>query len=473
MRATTFLLPLFAAILLSGCNPQERVWWSPDGTRAAVIVNQQLLLTDADGKVLEKLPEEPLVQAATWTPDQSALFVNRVRAVQNWSDTKAQLPATEAQRIEELATAMPDLIRTAIAIGKDADSIHQLLGRVLPGSPELIHNAFLLAERESTQPVNEALTKAPTVIASLQKRKPEEKRFAFYELISIRLKDNSALGTQRVLLTSVHQLGAPKVSPRFPVMVYPKRIGQGDIVSLVLRSLDGTSERVITTDALPTFDWTPNGNSIACMVSLVGNDGLVSQVQRIDLLDETGQWFPEDSSFPSQDLAAAVVPFKPRLDVLPNGTVLFASQPAQLPLSDPNPQQPPNLYLVSMKGGEIRPVPVPEGGLPTNLGFFSVSPDGQSVAVVESDTDAVAVVDVYSGRLTLISEPHPNWKCRTLPSWRTSNALTYASLDPASGKVRWMEWDRDGVTREISADWPAENTENWLEYKESETKEQN
>ena len=141
-----------------------------------------------------------------------------------------------------------------------------------------------------------------------------------------------------------------------------------------------------------------------------------------------------------EDLAYALIPFTPRLAVLPDGDVLFASQPSNLPVRGGEPAVSARLYRISAKGGDPAPVPTAEGALPMDLGHFVPSPDGRKVAVVESGTDAVAVVD--------------------------ANELTFPALDPATGSVRWVLL-HDEKIEVLSADWPGEATAGWLEFKET------
>lgn len=85
-------------------------------------------------------------------------------------------------------------------------------------------------------------------------------------------------------------------------------------------------------------------------------------------------------------------------------------------------------------------------------------------AVVESDSDALVVVNLDTGGMDLVSAPHPFWKCRTLPSWRNDTELTFAALDD-SGKIQWMLHKTKGDFKNLSKTWPERATEAWLEYK--------
>jgi hypothetical protein len=162
------------------------------------------------------------------------------------------------------------------------------------------------------------------------------------------------------------------------------------------------------------------------------------------------------------DLALAILPSPPRLAALPGGRVLFASIPATLPAPSKDVDPEPRLFVISADGKSVQAIPTAPGDLPTNLSFFAVSPDGTRVAVVESATDAVAVVELATGRTEIVSPAHPEWQCRTLPNWRSPTELTFAALSGPEGKPQWMLWSPGKGVRSISDRWLPATTEDWL-----------
>jgi hypothetical protein len=110
-------------------------------------------------------------------------------------------------------------------------------------------------------------------------------------------------------------------------------------------------------------------------------------------------------------------------------------------------------------------VPTAPGDLPANLSFFTPSPDGKRVAIVESDTDAVAVVDLATGKTDIVSAAHPRWGGRTMPAWKSATELTFAALDKPTGAPKWMYWIPDAGVRSISKTWPPDATRDWLNEK--------
>jgi hypothetical protein len=164
-------------------------------------------------------------------------------------------------------------------------------------------------------------------------------------------------------------------------------------------------------------------------------------------------------------LATAITPNRPALQVLPDGRVLFASSMMTLPAKVTTSELESRLFLVSADGESLEPIPTAPGDLPANLGYFVASPDGKRIAVVEGETDAVAVVDVDSGRTQIISPPHPNWGCRTIPAWKSAAELTFAALHGSEAKPAWMLWSEVAGLRCLSEKWPADTMADWLEFK--------
>ena len=90
-----------------------------------------------------------------------------------------------------------------------------------------------------------------------------------------------------------------------------------------------------------------------------------------------------------------------------------------------------------------------------------------TVCLVRSpNDDAVTLVDVKTGETRVISPPHPHWKCRVMPAWKSNTELTFAGIDEA-GTPRWMLWSEEGGIRPISGKWPDHATSEWLNHEDS------
>ena len=156
------------------------------------------------------------------------------------------------------------------------------------------------------------------------------------------------------------------------------------------------------------------------------------------------------------------------LQALPDGRVLFASPPVTLPAL-PGPEVVSQFHLISADGKSLASIPTILGDLPTDLQWFLASPDGKRVAVSEGATDAVAIVEVATGKTEIISSSESGWSSETIPAWKSATELTYVALDPVTKSPRWMLWSAEGGARCISDHWTSSATSGWMRAPKSET----
>ncbi len=458
---------LVLLLALVSCEPKERAEWSPDGSRAALLSEQRLHFTDLQGGLSAPLADQDegpgrlLVDAFDWLPDSSGLVLHRLRFAPNWEDLTPLLPKADATRVEALAARVPALLEAAVAIHGDADRADQLLGKLAPGESLALSNALRLALAKNGDAVRSALADASRALASLEGEK-EWDGFLLHEIAVLRPDSGKSA---EVILRGLRGVQSLRVSPRHPVVACTVETGDPDRYELLVIPFTAAPPLSVASGVTRAFDWTPDGASLVFMSSISdGNGGLV-EIERRRVLDEDGRLgdtLPggEDDG----ELAFAVVAFSPRLAVLPDGAILFASHPGTLPAAAGDLEEKPRLFRLPADGGAPVVVPTEEGALPMDLGYFVPSPDGRRIAVVESGTDAVALVDLESGKSELVSPPHPGWKTRVMPSWRNAESFSYAVPDPESKRVRWMLW-KNGEATDPSASWPDKTTKGWLEFK--------
>ncbi|MEX2577957.1 MAG: hypothetical protein WD342_02775 [Verrucomicrobiales bacterium] len=458
---------LVAALLVAGCVPNERFWWSPDGSRAAVVIDHRLHLADETGAIVESLPVEgsthksALVEGVDWLPDGDGFVTSRIRAFSQWADARPLLSDEEAGRIEALSQGMPGLLEAAVLLGGDAENPAALLERVSSDETAAARNAFLLALERQPELVRESLKDAPKARAGLE----DAGAYLVHELALIRLAGTETSPRTEILLSSIEAVASPRVSPRFPVVAYGRREASGPLVAVKLLSLEGKEPAAALEEVHESFGWSADGRSLVFMVPLAKDTGLLKHLRKTTVLDGSGNRIGRKER-ETDNLATTVVPFAPRLDVLPDGRILFASQTGSIPVSAAETPHEAHLYTVAATGGVAVRIPTAPGALPMDLGHFVASPDGRLAAVVESETDAVAVVDLESGETEIISPSHPGWQCRTLPNWKSAKELSFAALNDSTGEIEWKLWTRRGGTKPLGKDWPEGATDGWLAKKD-------
>jgi hypothetical protein len=470
------------ALVLAGCLPEERFWWAPSGSHAVVRQADGLYLAKADGKpgvrlALEVEKKNDPASQVSWLPDGSGFAMNRTLSFATWAEAKAIIPADEAGEVERFARSVPLLLAawSAAAQTQEQDSGPDVVEWMPIKDKEVLAAAFFLAFATQPEVLEAELRKGPNGEELLKDLREEEMKFRVHEICVVRLKDGAVDGEPRSLARSLRALINPKVSPREKVVAFLQVQPEGDSVALAAAMLDGSSRLVVSTETSAAFDWTADGHSLVYSASAVGKDStLLQRIQRVEVVKEDGSLRAPRSGegdHPGElrspvNLAMALMPSSPRVVALPDGRVLFASQPATFPAAGEGLELVPLLFTVTADGKTVTPVPTAPGDLPANLGYFVASPDGKRVAVVESDTDAVAVVEIESGKTEIVSPPHPGWQGRTLPAWKTSSELTFAALK--GGAPKWMLWKQGEGVRSISDQWPAEITGTWLEEKKKE-----
>jgi hypothetical protein len=446
MKRFSLILPLLA--LLASCVPKERFWWSPDGTQAVVATDDGLCLTQADGTLSAPLPgldqKDALMQNVCWVPDGSGFLCIRKNKVSQWAEVTKSVAEEEVQAVDKLMPAIPYMIQGALLLAPEANNLEELAAAIPSEKPSVFVHA--MARYLETEPrAAEALKKS-------------DMRYTLYEICLQRLKPAPVLEVVCSSLSDVMIM--PLISPNGVALAYLKLDERTEALSLEVRSLIDPQQKVsIPKTATSGFDWTPDGRSLVFMSPLGDGDGPLLSIQRCRVSDDQGGLMAQDK-VELETLAAGLCGSTERLKVLPDGRILFASQPVTLPALQPKSQVDSQLYLLSADGSEIKPLPVAPGSLPAFPDNFALSPDGKRLALVESEITAVAVVEIESGKTTLIAEPQAPWKCSTLPAWRSSSELGFAGLH--KGKPHWMLWSAEAGTRCLSEKWPAEVTAEWL-----------
>ena len=468
------LIPLFA-LFLSGCLPEDRFWWSPDGQEAAVLSEGALYLVKPDGVLGNPVQggaadKTVTPTALSWLPDGSGFVLCRERKIASWDEVVRLIPPAEASRVELLAHALPALLEGAEKMAAQPTDAETLLTSVVSGDGDIL-TALLLAYQRNKAAVGALLQKLPKGAELVDSLNGDDSSFTVYEICLVRVQSGRVDGEPVSLARSLYAMSQPNVSPKNGVVAWLQTGNKNS--SVEVSTLDGKERLTVCKSARATFDWSPDGRSLVFAAPVGGNGDSLAKLQKSTVIQESGALVKSDSENPDGlpapvEMGMAILLDPPRLEVLPDGRVLFSSLPATLPSAGSGPEISPKLYILSAAGSRIDPVPTASGALPTNLSFFTVSPDGKLAAVVESGNDAVAVVDLATGAVNLISPSHTDWQCRTMPAWRSSTELTFAALGK-SGYPEWMLWSKAGGVRSMSGKWAAAATSGWLEKQQQET----
>lgn len=447
------------ALCLAACLPEERFWWSPKGDRAVVSIKDRLHLVTAAGEI-SALPEElsmkdALVKAVSWLPDGSGFVCQRIRRVATWDEVSTLVPEDEVKTVDAFMPAVLPLLEVAGRLAGEKATLET----VVKALPVTAMQRFGVAMSRAFQNDPAALQRSVQTLPDGDKLLAElRKDAAGFELQEVVLFHLNAPAAPVSLARSLFQPSLlPKVSPQQSFVACLKLDEEEKSAELHVLPLDGGRSQLIARNVSGAFDWTPDGRSLVFMAPLGGDGEKLQSIHRVHVVDETGKLM---KSGEPHTLATAVTLNRPALQVLPDGRVLFASQPVTLPAAGTGAELEPRLYLAAEDGRSIQAVPTSPGDLPTNLGYFVASPDGRHIAVVESETDAVAVVETETGETQIISPPHPKWQNRTIPAWKSATELTFAALH--EGRPAWMLWSESSGLRCLSSSWPAESTEKWL-----------
>lgn len=489
MKMLTRFACLMVALSLIGCYPEERIWWSPKGDQAIVVVNDQLRLVTAEGELGRPLLggasiKDWLFKTLTWLPDGTGFVCSRKRHVPTWAEAQKLIPAKEAERIEAWLPMVLPTLEFQIARVKDPGNLTGLQA-LIPGHDKEVFEVGLrvLYERQRAD-VEKMFLKLPQGKEILAQLADSQKNFSVVELCIVRLATSADEQPAGIAWSLLDPVFMPKVSPKHDAIAFLQLHENSDAPDLKVMSLDGkTSLEIAQRISSGGFQWMPDGRTLIFTNALGQPGDSLQSIQQITVLQESGALMrpaydklPDGSQVKVEAadrlsearlLALAILPGRASLHPLPDGRVLFASQPITLPMVGARPELAPLLHLIAADGQSLSTIPTAQGDLPTDLGYMVVSPDGKYIAVVEEATDAVAVVEVSTGKTEIISEPHPDWNCETVPAWKSATELTFAALDDKSHKPCWMLWSAAGGKHSLSGQWPAYATHDWLSERKS------
>ncbi|MCF7837645.1 MAG: hypothetical protein K9N49_03360 [Candidatus Marinimicrobia bacterium] len=440
-----------ALALSGGCQLEERLAWSPDGSVAAVRTGADLRLATPDGVLSEPIATD--VAAMAWLPDGSGLALHRTVTVLSWSDVVSLVPRSETRLIEILARGLPELIEAGLELtGGDLEALTTQYLKPM-GLLELPLAESLLYLHDNQPEDWQRLLEwahAPDDAADAPAERDDQPRVVVHEIAILPITAKGAAGEPTVIERTLQRLAQPKPSPVAPVVAYLRND------ELILAPLHGTATTYtpVAERVSGSFAWSADGRSLAFArrhSEKWESSGLnVASIERRTVLDENGAVQLKDREL----LAVSLFAFLPRVRCLPDGRILFAGHQGNLPATPADAREA-RFYLVGPDG--IAPVPTPPGALPTDLSSFTLAPDGRRLAVAEAGSDALAVVDLASGTVELIA-PARGARSRTLPAWRANGDLYYAALaDADTPQPVWMRRSAaDGTHEAFSATWPAD-----------------
>jgi hypothetical protein len=407
-------LSLGCALLLAGCL-QERIFWSPDATRAAVLTADGLYLADAAGKISRCSCRAPT--ASHGLGDSRRLVVAHSRELKDYASIAAALGpdrtrrlATKAESVWERILPLPslkelpaDLIKpdddlAAIVVylrEKHHDALKEKSGAEWPGLESMAADWHTLSAARIT---GEHLELGATLHAGLAK------------IGEIR----PAPGGTAVAFVTHHELSADFDDSRL-ILVGP---------------IDGAAPaQVAAKRASASPDWSSDGRSLWYFTDETrspggssGEDLRFGTLSSSRVLDPRGCIAIEQKSVAH---AGVVFHGRDRVRSLRDGRILFNASESYVQISAENHEARDGFFFVAPGSNTVARLVPPEqlATLPPSLADFEISPDEKQILVADGD-GKVWLLTLADQRVEIICEGVSKDEA-IAPAWRAPGEFTF------------------------------------------------
>ena len=454
-----FLGMMLLAVVMGGCVP-ERVVWSPDGSRAAVLGEDGLHVCDADGNLGPVL--SPKVIAAQWMPDGKGVVVDEEEELKTWKEVQAAFP-DEVDRV--VNRQREEAVRAALVgfTGDWGDMKGELEKKTSLEDKEVTWNLMALRDQDDGT-LQKQLGDHWGAVAAMTFGADAVR---IYHIDGGEVTAGSVL---RYMFTEgMHEL---RISPDGRAVAITWTDKNGDRAVLTVVATDGSGRELELGLAAMYPDWSADGKYVVYMRPSGSRENGPQQAQ-FGTLSRMAVWGADgkllEKPVGPEDLAGLLFDTQMRVRAGKDGRIFFMSAEVSLPVTaadfDPKPQ----LFCIDpgRQATVSRVVPRSElGKVGDAPQYFEISPDGMRISTPWQD-GRVSVIDLATGSATIVqgtafpgSENNGD-KLTSVPTWRSANELTF--MRPAGDLaevVRYSVADQKVVV--LSKEWPREATKDWL-----------
>lgn len=459
MRIRHQILPLVLfASLFTGCLPEKRIQWSPDGERAAVATPRGLYFIDARGAVLPpRLTNTPT--RCEWFTDGKQLAVVHTQTAKHWNDVK---PLYTTEQVAAIARHAEEVRRRALAYQGDWDKFDLDPEHHLSGGMEVA--AMLCLRDEHSEGMPEKLGKKWQEIQDMDATIWVLQRFTFKA---------DSLESGEVLVRSLDEIRQPHVAPNGQCVAFLMNSADApkDSLSLFIVAANGGAAKNVVDKVSIDYCWSPDSRSLAyisCPTAQSDDKGMIQlgSLTTVKVADDGGS------------ILSAWAERKDRVGLLFNGALsvkwmrdgrlIFSSVEVTLPATPRDMPQQWSLFVLDPRmPASVNRVLARDVSQPRDMSLplFELSPD-ESKVLLPGPKGRVSMYDFASGEETeLIGKDDPKGQTRCLSSWRNNSEICLVTPsgkpdDPKSPSqvVLW----KAGRTTTLSETWPEEMKEEWL-----------
>jgi hypothetical protein len=406
---------VIALVLLgTGCL-EQRVVWSPDGSRAAVIGDNGLYLADADGRISGTLVAD--VHLAIWLTDSRQLLLARERKVSKWDEVAPLLGdyravvETKARDIAEHSSG--DTWSKQVEASKISGSLLKLCLR--DRFPEAMH-ARLSADDAS---------------------KLESENVEIDEIVRAHTEGTGVV-VDGVRYSGYGKIQDLRLSPDGDAVVFAEdSVAEkegGRLQVFKLRDNDAPRDIGHNPNAFP--DWSPDGRSVLYVEGAskdAPNELVLGAVARLQVFDEHGDFAIAGKP---DYLAGMMFNAMTHVRCLRDGRIIFNAVEMTLPMAaaDYGGDQREQLFALDLSRQATLTRLIPrkhETDLPQMLSFFEVSPD-QKELLIGGQGGEVVVLELASGDINKVQDGD-RLHFKGLPAWRRAGEFTYVKRMEGSG----------------------------------------
>lgn len=463
MRVMWVVCAVACLLGLGGCIP-ERVVWSPDGTRAAILGSDGLHICDANGGNLSPLLV-PECASVGWLPDGKQVAVIRKATLSTWKKLHEMLP--------DFAVKDRDSVRkNLLAYNGDASKLVSTISDALHSDQESA-SAALLQLRDT-----EAATLQPQLgdrWKALSDLKCEVQIGEIVDLSGTTPKENKPL-----ICGSPNggELVGLRVSPTGKAVVFgtaPKNESgnsKEEALTLFAMATDGSTEDDVYLGKSAWFpDWSTDGRYLVYIKPLGEYSGKdeahLGMLVRREIVKEQGKIWTTNTLPAEDQLVGLLYQGESRVRVTKDGRIFFVAMEVNLPTTIADIDAKPTLFSIQpgKQATVTRVIPKSaEADVGDLIQFFEVSPDMTRISIPFED-GRVSILDLATGKADMVQtvgRKQNGGSLESAPVWRSATELTFVKpvADDKQEIVLYSVTNRR--EKVLSATWPQEVRDQWL-----------